>query len=174
MTAARRPRPNARRRPRAGTRRSPLRLIPHIHRATHRIGLWLESRSRAGITQAESHILAHMAAAGPSTVAELHAALAHRRSTLTSVLDRLEERRFVRRTVAPEDRRSVLVELTASGETNASRTHAVLAALEEAALAPWSAAQVKLLARVLDGMGRTDLPSGGAGARASRPRPLRE
>ena len=68
-----------------------LRLVPAIHRATHRIGLYLAALDQHGMSQGESHILAHLAVSGPATIAELLKILAHRRSTLTSILDRLAE-----------------------------------------------------------------------------------
>ena len=70
----------------------PLRLIPHIHRATHRIGLYLADLREFGLSQGEAHILAHLAKAAPATINDLHRGLAHKRSTLTSILDRLTER----------------------------------------------------------------------------------
>src|SRR5436190_936908 len=90
-------------------------LIPGIHRATHRLGLVIGSS--LGVSQAEAHILQHLATSGDSTVGELHRAFAHRRSTLTSVLDRLDENGLVRRTASRADRRTFVVSLTAAGRT---------------------------------------------------------
>jgi DNA-binding MarR family transcriptional regulator len=133
-----------------------LRLVPHLHRAVHRIGLWLESHPALGVTQAESHLLAHLAVEGPSTVAELHRALAHRRSTLTSVLDRLEERGLVSRVVSRRDRRSFEVRLTASGLERASRSHAALAALERDAVRGLTRRELERLIAALDRVGAPD------------------
>lgn len=109
----------------------PLRLIPDIHRATHRIGIYLDS---LGITQGEGHILSQLAVSGDSTIAELHRALAHRRSTLTSILDRLAERGFITRESDPHDRRSFVVRLTKKGRTVAAKVHQALTSVEEKAL----------------------------------------
>src|SRR5258708_20493390 len=109
----------------------PLRLIPEVHRATHRIGIFLDS---LGITQGEGHILSHLAASGDSTTAELHRALAHRRSTLTSILDRLAERKFITRESDPNDRRSFIIRLSTKGQTVAARVHRELARIAECAL----------------------------------------
>jgi len=108
-------------------------LIPQIHRTTHQIGLYIE-RSGLGLNQGEAHILAHLASAGDSTVGELHKAFAHKRSTLTSFLDRLAERRLIRREVRSEDRRSFVVSLTPSGKLVARKIHRHLETLERAAL----------------------------------------
>ncbi len=112
-----------------------LALVPGIHRATHRIGLWLEAaQPRLEVSQGEAHLLAHLAEAGTCSVAQLHRAFAHKRSSLTSYLDRLERRAYVLRTAHPEDRRSFLVALTPAGSAAASRVHRRLAALELATL----------------------------------------
>jgi DNA-binding MarR family transcriptional regulator len=127
----------------------PLRLIPSIHRVTHQIGLLLERASDLRITQAEAHILAHLAEHGASTVAELHRGLAHKRSTLTSILDRLTARALVTREVSARDRRSFVIALTADGRRLARRVLASLKALEAAATADHSGAEVLSLQALL-------------------------
>lgn len=124
----------------------PLRLIPEIHRATHRIGIYLDS---LGITQGEGHILSQLAASGDATIAELHRALAHRRSTLTSILDRLAERQFITRESDPNDRRSFIVRLSAKGKAVATRVHRELAGIEEGALKGVSGPQFQSVVQVL-------------------------
>ena len=112
-----------------------LRLVPDIHRATHRIGIYLAGLGRLGLSQGEAHILAHLASGRPATIAELHRALAHKRSTLTSILDRLVERGLVVREVSPADRRSFVVTTTRRGRQAARRVHRHLEDLERAVLA---------------------------------------
>lgn len=110
----------------------PLRLAPPIHRATHRIGLYLAGLRHHSLSQGEAHILARLAASGTATIAELHADLAHRRSTLTSILDRLDERGFVTRAAGDNDRRKIVVTATPAGRVAARRIYRHLAALERA------------------------------------------
>jgi len=112
-----------------------LQLVPYVHRTTHRIGLYLDAAEPPlGLSQGEAHLLAHLAEAGPCSVAELHRAFAHKRSTLTSYLDRLEARGDITRDVRPEDRRSFTVRLTRNGARGAARVHQHLVALEDKAL----------------------------------------
>lgn len=111
----------------------PLQLIFGIHRATHRIGLFIQKRA-PGFTQAEAHILCHLHEAGDSSIAELHRAFAHKRSTLTSVLDRLDARELVKRAPSAADRRSFVVSLTRPGRKEAARIHRLLESLEKSAL----------------------------------------
>src|SRR5262249_47735179 len=67
----------------------PLRFLHPVHRATHRIGLYLDKLDEPALTQGEAHILAMLTHSGLAKVAELHRGLAHERSTLTGILDRL-------------------------------------------------------------------------------------
>lgn len=127
----------------------PLRLIPEVHRATHRIGIFLDS---LGITQGEGHILSHLAVSSDTSIAELHRALAHRRSTLTSILDRLAERRFITRESDPKDRRSFIVRLSAKGKTIAARVHRELARIEEGGLKGVTGREFQSVVKILQAL----------------------
>ncbi len=109
-----------------------MKLIPAIHRATHRIGLYLADLQEGGLSQGESHILAQLATSAPATIADLHRGLAHKRSTLTSILDRLVARGLVTREVGMDDRRTFVVSMTAAGRRVATRMHRHAVALESA------------------------------------------
>ncbi|HEY2014386.1 MAG TPA: MarR family transcriptional regulator [Bryobacteraceae bacterium] len=110
-----------------------IQLIFDIHRATHRIGLFIQRRM-PGLTQAEAHILCHLHEAGDSTISDLHRAFAHKRSTLTSVLDRMNSGGLVTREASEGDRRSFVIRLTAKGKKSAAAVHRLLESLEAAAL----------------------------------------
>jgi DNA-binding MarR family transcriptional regulator len=142
----------------------PLQLIPSIHRVTHQIGLFLERAADLRVTQAEAHILAHLAEHGADTVAELHRALAHKRSTLTSILDRLTARRLVTRKVSPRDRRSFVIALTAEGARLAGRVLASLEALEAAATAGQGDPEIRALQGLLTRLEASARPAGGSEA----------
>jgi DNA-binding MarR family transcriptional regulator len=130
----------------------PLRLIPEVHRVTHRIGIFLDS---LGITQGEGHILSYLAASGDARIAELHRALAHRRSTLTSILDRLAERHYISRESDPDDRRSFMVRLSKKGKTVAARLHRELARIEESALKGVTTNQFQSVVKILQALEKT-------------------
>jgi DNA-binding MarR family transcriptional regulator len=127
----------------------PLRLIPPLHRATHRIGLYIAEGQAESLSQGESHILALLAASSPMTIGALHDGLAHKRSTLTSILDRLAARRLVTRSVGEDDRRTFVVSLTARGRRVARDTLRHLADLERGVSARVSAADVEAFSRVV-------------------------
>ena len=113
-----------------------LQLILDVHRATHRIGLQIARSRGVSANQGEAHILAHLheQERGEATIAQLHEALAHKRSTLTSILDRLAERKLVTRDVDSKDRRSFRIKLTPAGARAAAKIHAHLEAMERETL----------------------------------------
>lgn len=127
----------------------PLQFVHPIHRATHRIGLCLDDLGERGLTQGEAHILALLARSRGANVADLHRGLAHKRSTLTSILDRLAGRRLITRAVGEKDRRTFVVRPTAKGRRLAQRLHRYLSALERAVAHRVSAVDVKGFNRVV-------------------------
>jgi len=110
-----------------------LQLIHPVHRATHRIGLYLDALGEPGLTQGEAHILALLAKSNEAGVADLHRGLAHKRSTLTSILDR----------------RSFTVRLTAKGQKLANRVHQHLKTLERLVLSRVSQGELKSFCKVV-------------------------
>jgi DNA-binding MarR family transcriptional regulator len=123
--------------------------VPPIHRATHRIGLYLADLRDDGLSQGEAHILALLATSGPATIAELHRGLAHKRSTLTSILDRLADRHFITRDVGADDRRTFVITPTVSGRRAARRVHQHLADLEQAVARRITSADVRSFRKVM-------------------------
>jgi DNA-binding MarR family transcriptional regulator len=128
----------------------PLRLIPHIHRATHRIALHIAELGDPAVNQAEAHVLTHLDAAGECTVGEVHRAFGHKRSTLTSILDRLEERQWIVRTSHAGDRRTFLIALTKNGQAAARRVARHVEAFERRVLRGADADDVRALLGVLE------------------------
>ena len=109
-----------------------LRLAPALEHATHTLGLWVERAfGDVGLTQAEAHVLAYLAKHPDAAINDLHVSFGHKRSTLTSILDRLEARGWVRRVPHPSSRRLVAVELTEAGRAIGERAGGALAVIEE-------------------------------------------
>ncbi|MBX7186791.1 MAG: MarR family winged helix-turn-helix transcriptional regulator, partial [Vicinamibacteria bacterium] len=127
-----------------------------------------------GVAQAEAHILQHLAAAGDSTVGQLHEAFAHRRSTLTSVLDRLEAAGLILRTASRTDRRTFVISLTDAGRTAAVRVHTGLQDVEKKALLGVTERDLKGFASVLQALeGALRRPSEAGPARSEPARSRR-
>ena len=101
------------------------------------------------LTPSETNALANLADGRGRTVSELGAAIGTKPTTLTGVLDRLERRGHITRGTLAGDRRSVLIELTASGRTVADAVRRTIAELERRALADLGPAKVKAFHEVL-------------------------
>ncbi len=111
-------------------------LIVELQRATHATGVRLEELlDDVGVSQGEAHVLALLASGTPQTVGELQRGLGHRPSTLSGILDRLESRKLIRRSLNDADRRSFLITLTRTGHDAAGAVLLALRTVERAALA---------------------------------------
>jgi DNA-binding MarR family transcriptional regulator len=130
----------------------PLQFVHPVQRATHRIGLYVDELREQQLTQGEAHILALLAESAPLTVAELHRGLAHKRSTLTSILDRLADRSLVTRQVGQSDRRTFVVSLTGKGRKLAKKVHLHLATLEKQVRRKVNPGDVEAFGRVLSAL----------------------
>lgn len=94
------------------------------------------------LTAAEINALANLADRGALSVSQLSAETGTKASTLTNVLDRLEQRGYLVRELDATDRRSFRLVLTASGSATADRVISVVAELEDRALGSLSASQL--------------------------------
>lgn len=102
-----------------------------LQRATHALGQHLaDVLVDLDLSASELNALANLADGTARTVSQLGSAVGARPSTLTSVLDRLERRGHVTRRQHPQDRRSVVIELTESGRVAADEITRALTELE--------------------------------------------
>jgi len=133
-----------------------LRLIAHLHKATHQVGLYIHRElTELAISQAEAHVLSHLSGRGPCSIADVHHSFGHRRSTLTSILNRLEDRGLITRALHPDDRRSYLLRLTTDGKPVATKARRALERLEAAALASLSEREVAGFVAVIEAIQAT-------------------
>jgi MarR family transcriptional regulator, organic hydroperoxide resistance regulator len=91
---------------------------------------------------AEINVLANLADRGALNVRELSAETGSRATTLTGILDRLENRGYLTRELDPTDRRSFRLPLTEAGQAVARRVRAAVADLERDATARLSETQI--------------------------------
>jgi DNA-binding MarR family transcriptional regulator len=101
------------------------------------------------LTPSETNALANLADGRGRTVSELGAAIGTKPTTLTGVLDRLERRGHISRGTIAGDRRSVLIELTATGRASADVITRRIEELEQRALAHLGADTVAAFHEVL-------------------------
>jgi DNA-binding MarR family transcriptional regulator len=129
-------------------------LLVVLQRATHvTLQVLGTELAELGLTASEVNVLANLADGRGRTVSELGAAAGVRPTTLTGVLDRLEQKGHIRRAPRPGDRRAVEISLTAAGVESASRVRRAFAELEERALEGIAAGSVKQARRVLTALG---------------------
>jgi DNA-binding MarR family transcriptional regulator len=103
---------------------------------------------RYGLSHAALNALAVIEAAGSSLpVGEVTAQMHVTRATMTSVLDTLERKGYVRRQPDPADRRRVLVDLTAEAEALLDE---VLPAVQQVVAATMSGMDDQSLSQLLD------------------------
>jgi DNA-binding MarR family transcriptional regulator len=122
------------------------RLALHVARVQE------ESFGKYGLNRGEVGVLAALRFAGPkqqSSPTRLFKGLMLSSAGITSRLDRLEKRGYVKRSRHPEDRRGVLVELTESGRHVLEMAVSADISRERELLAGLSAAESKSLAALL-------------------------
>jgi DNA-binding MarR family transcriptional regulator len=102
-----------------------------------------------GLTGSEINTLANLADGRSRSVSELGRAVGARPTTLTSVLDRLEQRGHITRSPRPGDRRGVLIELTFSGRNAAAAIRTAITRIEQRALGPLPAGTIAALRTAL-------------------------
>jgi MarR family transcriptional regulator, organic hydroperoxide resistance regulator len=124
-----------------------------MQRATHAtLHLLATELADLDLTAAEINALANLADGSGRTVSELAAATGRRPTTLTSILDRLERRGHITRGARAGDRRSVMIELTASGRRAATTIRQTLTEIESNALGDVSRSQVAGFYTVIDAL----------------------
>jgi len=109
------------------------------HRTLHALSAALAEEN---LSAAEINALANLGDGGTVNVRQLSERTGTRASTLTGLLDRLENRGYLTRELDPADRRSFRLPLTEAGRAVAGRVLAAIAGLERDALAGLSATQL--------------------------------
>jgi MarR family transcriptional regulator, organic hydroperoxide resistance regulator len=109
------------------------------HHTLHALGAALAAED---LSAAEINALANLGEGGTLSVRELSDRTGSRASTVTGILDRLENRGYLTRELDPADRRSFRLPLTEAGQAVAARVLTAIADLERDALAGLSAAQI--------------------------------
>lgn len=121
-----------------------------LQRATHvTLQVLGTELAELGLTASEVNVLGNLADGQARTVSELGVAAGVRPTTLTGVLDRLEQKGHITRTARPGDRRAVEISLTEVGERCAGQVERAFAGVEEQALAGVSPTAVNHARRVL-------------------------
>ncbi len=114
-----------------------------LQRATHRtLHVLSAALADLNLSGAEINALANLGDGGTLNVRQLSERTGTRASTLTGLLDRLENRGYLTRELDPADRRSFRLPLTEAGQAVATRVLTAIGDLEHLALARLSATQI--------------------------------
>ncbi len=114
-----------------------------LHRTTHHtLHVLSAALADLNLSAAEINALANLGGGGTVNVRQLSEKTGTRTSTLTGLLDRLENRGYLTRELDPADRRSFRLPLTEAGQAVAARVLGTVAELERDALARLSATQL--------------------------------
>ena len=135
------------------TTRSGVFLISALHRASRQSAIFIDELvSELGVSAAEGHFLAYVSLYGPSSVGELVRVFGYRKPTMSSMIDRLEKRGYVRRHLNAGDKRSLLVELTDEGRRVSDLGRASVQGLDAAILELVSESDLEGFQRVLSAL----------------------
>lgn len=142
-----------------------VRFLSPVQKVARQIAGYLEQETAGlDVTPTDGHLLSYLASYSPAPMTELHHVLGVKRSTMTSVLDRLEARSWVRRLPSPRDRRALLVVLTDEGRVHATRIRQVLERLEADIAARVSPADLEGFLAVLTAVTTASSPPPASGA----------
>lgn len=133
----------------------PLRFLSPIHRASRQIGIHLAAQvSSLGLQTVEAHLLSFLRTYAPCPIAEIRRVFGLKGSTLTSMLDRLEERALIAREPTPGDRRSVRIRLTDIGVRVAGEVQRPVEELERRIRAEVEEQDLRGFDRVMEAIAR--------------------
>ncbi|GJM44255.1 MAG: hypothetical protein DHS20C21_10970 [Gemmatimonadota bacterium] len=132
----------------------PLLFLSPLHRATRQIGIHLgEALTGLDVQGTEAHLLSFLNSYAPVPVSEISRVFGTRKSTLTSILNRLEERGLTVREPHPDDRRSLLVKITRRGRSVAKRVQRPVDELERQVRSRITAEELRGFQRVIEEIG---------------------
>jgi DNA-binding MarR family transcriptional regulator len=130
---------------------SPFRVLSPIHQANRQASLCLDAVLAAlGVTAQEGQLLAFVAARDGTPVTAVVRLLGVSKSTVTSLLQRLERGSLVRRGGNPEDARSTLLFATNRGRRIGAAARERVLALEKRIQSRVSESDLRALLRIVE------------------------
>lgn len=130
---------------------SPFRVLSPIHQANRQASLHIDALlADLVVTSQEGQLLAFVAARDGVPVTAIVRLLGVSKSTVTSLLQRLERARLIRRGANPEDARSALLHATEKGQRVGTAARERVLALERRIQNRVSEADLRALARIVD------------------------
>jgi DNA-binding MarR family transcriptional regulator len=155
---------------------TPFFFLSRVQRANRLAAQFVERAGRdLDLTGPEAHVLGYVQSYPGGPLSELLRVFGYKRSTLTSILDRLQSRGLVQREISPADRRSFLVRVTPAGRRVANSAQRVAVDLERRIAALVSPTDAAAMDRVLAAFARATgdaprAPSAGPPLRSRSPK----
>jgi DNA-binding MarR family transcriptional regulator len=123
-----------------------------LHQVARDLGTALDRRlAPFGVTAQQAALLLHVSR-GQASPSQLITALGTDTAGMTKLADRLEAKHLVERRDNPEDRRSVLIALTAAGEELVPQLRPVFGRVTRQLFNDFSAEQIEILTTMLERM----------------------
>jgi DNA-binding MarR family transcriptional regulator len=130
---------------------SPFRVLSPIHQANRQVSLYLDTAlAELAVTAQEGQLLAFVAARDGVPVTAVVRLLGVSKSTVTSLLQRLERAALIRRGDNPEDARSTLLFVTNRGHRIGAVARERVLALEKRIQSRVSESDLRALSRIVD------------------------
>ena len=125
-------------------------LLSPLHKATRQITLYFGEKSQDfGLSSDEAHVLAYLLRYQPCPTGDVQRVLGCQRSTMTSMIKRLVERKLLKRESDPEDARVVRVGLTTTGVGVAEQAYEMAYEFEQKIVADLTPGDLKAVKKVL-------------------------
>ena len=124
-------------------------ILSPFHRATRQISLYLGDNIK-DLESEEGHALSYIAQYGPCPTGDIQRVIGARRSTITSMLNRLCDKGLVLRERDPNDARVLLLTVTKSGRKLAQKGELVALALENDIMSRLQAKDIAVFMRVVE------------------------
>ena len=133
----------------------PLRILSPIHKATRQMEIYLEQKIKPlGVSTAEGHILTYLLSYAPCSIGQLVRVFGFKRSTLTSILDRLEKRGLIRRQLHPKDRRSWIVAIQPKGRKIAGKLRKIVEEFEAEISSNLDPGDIERFSHIMEAIGK--------------------
>ncbi len=129
------------------------RLLSPFHKATRQIEITIADVIKKVVTDigpVDCHALIYTKTYGPCPTGDIQQVLGLQRSTLTSMLNRLEAKSYITRTPSKTDKRILLLEITAKGSIVADKVNKAVYAFEEQLMAELSDRDLKHIQKLFD------------------------
>lgn len=131
------------------------RLIYHISMAQQVLKVFINNslrKSGVKITHAQAGIILLLADKKELKMSELGQLLGIENSAITQLVDRLENSKFVRRRMDPDDRRALLISATPEGKAEAEKAKAAIRKVNEDIKSGHSEKEIQIFKSVLGGI----------------------